>query len=566
MRVLSKGMQRLATGTLSRSLLGLAACGFSGSHIYSGGSIGKFIWTGKRLMLLVWGLPLLLAIAACGDGASTPAPRAPSPAEVQTGTVSGRVVSAGTGLGIAGATVSVGSATATTVADGSYTLTADAGERVVLHVEAPSFAENFRITRIDAGQTSQLGGAQLLPIGTTQTITVATGATVAVPNSTAQVIIPANALVPRTGGVAAAAVNVSVTPINPSIDVNYMPGDFTTVPAGGGTPIQIETFGAQYVDIRDNSGVRYNLAPNTTATIRIPVGTRSPAQPRTIPLFYFDDSTGRWVEQGTAIIGGTLPNQYYEGTVSRLSYWNADRVQETVFVSGCVQDAAGQRVSNALVQTDGINYSGSASSRTAADGSFRVALQRNSLATLVAIEGARITSTASVGPFSADFTMPSCLVLSSATNGLSIKLTWGAGPLDLDSHLFVPNGNHVYFGNKGSLVNLPHANLDVDDTRSFGPEVVTITRLMQGTYQYLVHNFSGTTNPGIISSPTRVELTRNGETTVFVPSGAEDANEYWHGFNIIVDAQCNVTIQPVNTWLTNPSLPTPIAATLCPAS
>ena len=524
-----------------------------------------FLHAGNKLMQFVYVLPLLWVIAACSpDGASPPAPEPPPP--VQTGTVHGRVASAGTGAGIVGATVSVGSATATTLADGTYTLTGDAGGRVVMHIEATGFAENFRIARIDAGQTTQLGGAQLLPVGTTQTVTVATGATVAVPNSTAQVIIPANALVPRNGGAAAPAVNVSVTPINPSIDVNYMPGDFTAAPAGGGAPIQIETFGAQLVDIRDNSGVRYSLAPNATAVIRIPVGTRSPTQPATIPLFYFDDSTGRWVEEGIATIGGTAPNQFYEGTVSHFSYWNADRVQETVFVSGCVQDAAGQRVSNALVQTDGINYSGSASARTAADGSFRVALQRNSLATVVAVEGARITSTSSVGPFSADFTMPSCLILSSASNGLSIKLTWGARPFDLDSHLFAPNGNHVFFLNEGSLVNLPHANLDVDDVTSFGPEVVTIVRLMQGTYQYLVHNFSGTTNPGIISSPTRVELTRNGGTTVFVPSGAEGTNRYWHGFNIIVDAQCNVTIQSINTWLASPSPPTPVAATLCPAS
>ena len=530
----------------------------------------KFTRTGKRLMLLVWGLPLLLAIAACssgGEGASTPAPGAPPAAGVQTGTVSGRVASAGTGAGIAGATVSVGSATATTVADGSYILTADAGERVMMHVEATGFAENFRIARIAAGQTTQLGGAQLLPVGTTQSVTVAAGATVAVPNSTAQVIIPANALVPRTGGAAALAVNVSVTPINPSIDVNYMPGDFTAAPAGGGAPIQIETFGAQLVDIRDNNGARYTLASGSTATIRIPVGTRSPTQPPTIPLFYFDDSTGRWVEQGTATLGGVAPNQYYEGTVQHFSYWNADRAQETVFVSGCVQDAAGQRVSNALVQTDGINYSGSASARTAADGSFRVALQRNSLATVIAVEGARITSTASVGPFSADFTMPlPCLILSSATNGLSIKLTWGASPRDLDSHLYTPNGNHVWYAGKGSLVNTPHASLDVDDTTSFGPEVVTIVRLMQGTYQYLVHNFSGETNPGIAGSPTRVELTRNGGTTVFVPSGAEGANKYWHGFNIVVNAQCIVTIEPVNAWLPNPIPPTPVAETLCPAN
>lgn len=88
-----------------------------------------------------------------------------------------------------------------------------------------------------------------------------------------------------------------------------------------------------------------------------------------------------------------------------------------------------------------------------------------------------------------------------------LKWPWGASPSDLDSHLFTPNGDHVYFGAKGALTGLPFVNLDVDDITSFGPEVVTLTRVMQGTYVYAVHNYSGTQSPGITGSPTRVELT-----------------------------------------------------------
>lgn len=387
-----------------------------------------------------------------------------------------------------------------------------------------------------------------------------------VPNSPAQVSIPAAGLVPQAGGQAAPTVNVAVTPINPAVDISVMPGDFTAVSAGGGATNTIESFGAMLVDIRDNAGIRYTLAPGQQSTIRIPLGTRSAVRPNAIPLFFFNETTGLWVEEGTATIAGIAPNQYYEGTVTRFSYWNADRVMETVFVSGCVRDAANQPVANALVQTDGIDYSGAASARSAADGSFRVALRRASHATLISLEGTRLSSTSSIGPFAADFTLPSCLVLSSVTNGLSIKLTWGAQPLDLDSHLYTPNGTHVYFGTKGTLASLPFASLDVDDVTSFGPEVVTIVRPMQGTYQYLVHNFSGTFAPGITGSPARVELTRNGVPTLFVPPVGEGANRYWHVFDVVVDAQCQVTIVPVNTWLTSPAPLVPIAAAVCPAS
>jgi uncharacterized protein YfaP (DUF2135 family) len=67
--------------------------------------------------------------------------------------------------------------------------------------------------------------------------------------------------------------------------------------------------------------------------------------------------------------------------------------------------------------------------------------------------------------------------------------------LDLDSHLFVPNGDHVYFVDRGSLTAAPYAALDVDDITGFGPEVVTITRLYPGTYRYAVFNYSGSPLP-----------------------------------------------------------------------
>ena len=75
-------------------------------------------------------------------------------------------------------------------------------------------------------------------------------------------------------------------------------------------------------------------------------------------------------------------------------------------------------------------------------------------------------------------------------DGMRIVLNWGANPLDLDSHLVFSN-NHVYFNEK----NGDHANLDVDDTTSYGPETITITQKKEGQrYIYAVHNFSEKSN------------------------------------------------------------------------
>ena len=77
---------------------------------------------------------------------------------------------------------------------------------------------------------------------------------------------------------------------------------------------------------------------------------------------------------------------------------------------------------------------------------------------------------------------------------LRFVLTWGSEPRDLDSHLWLPPSMpyHVYFSRKGSLTACPNASLDIDDTSSFGPEVITITGFSPGTYRYAVNLFAGT--------------------------------------------------------------------------
>ncbi|MGI8487737.1 YfaP family protein [Pectobacterium polaris] len=71
-------------------------------------------------------------------------------------------------------------------------------------------------------------------------------------------------------------------------------------------------------------------------------------------------------------------------------------------------------------------------------------------------------------------------------DGMRIVLTWGEKPADLDSHLIYP-GNHIYFSHKKGR----DANLDVDDTDSFGPETITIDKKRLGeSYIYAVHDYS----------------------------------------------------------------------------
>ena len=80
---------------------------------------------------------------------------------------------------------------------------------------------------------------------------------------------------------------------------------------------------------------------------------------------------------------------------------------------------------------------------------------------------------------------------------LRIVLRWGQHPYDLDSHLVGPTVDgqdkfHTYYSNKSYYYNgIRFADLDLDDTSSYGPETTTIyIQNDSGTYSFYVHDYS----------------------------------------------------------------------------
>lgn len=74
-------------------------------------------------------------------------------------------------------------------------------------------------------------------------------------------------------------------------------------------------------------------------------------------------------------------------------------------------------------------------------------------------------------------------------NEFRIVLRWGRSPSDLDSHYnAIGESDHVYYSNKTGST----ANLDVDDTSSYGPETITVTKFSSLTsgFVYSVHDYS----------------------------------------------------------------------------
>ena len=98
-------------------------------------------------------------------------------------------------------------------------------------------------------------------------------------------------------------------------------------------------------------------------------------------------------------------------------------------------------------------------------------------------------------------TEQNCVITPIISEGQTrIVLTWDEVPRDLDSHLTGPTSIggrfHVYYSNKKHIEDgVEMANLDLDDTSSFGPETVTvINQQLEGVYRYSVHDYTNRTS------------------------------------------------------------------------
>jgi uncharacterized protein (TIGR02145 family) len=107
------------------------------------------------------------------------------------------------------------------------------------------------------------------------------------------------------------------------------------------------SYGMVGVELTDANGQAVQLAPGSPATIRFPVmsGQLSNA-PATIPLWWFDDALGYWMQEGEA----SLVGNEYVGEVAHFSWWNCDVPGDFVQLSGQVLDVdAGLALANAEV-------------------------------------------------------------------------------------------------------------------------------------------------------------------------------------------------------------------------
>ena len=226
-------------------------------------------------------------------------------------------------------------------------------------------------------------------------------------------------------------------------------------------------------------------------------------------------------------------------------------------VTGIVTNAlTGQPIAGATVRVDGSAVSATSQS----NGRFVLAGAPSGSRTLRTTANGFITETRNVTIVAGGTTEQAIALTPGRPGGeITIVMTWGGQPSDLDAHLSGPDRSggrfHVYFANASEPFSNPYATLDVDDVASFGPETITIARdsttglFAAGEYRYWVHNFSE--SPEFNVSEARVTVNSGGAQldSFDVPGGAGGL-DIWRVVNLTIDTAGNVSLTPVQSFAT----------------
>lgn len=282
---------------------------------------------------------------------------------------------------IAGATVRVAGRATVTDATGAWRLAASVGE-VVVQVEAEGYAPGFaRVTVVDDVPTA--AHVQLLAAGGPYPLDAEAGGTVEGARG-AGISVPAGGLVDASGTVISGMVDVFLTPLDPA-DAAQLAAAPELVADLGASQVALESFGMMDITIRQ-SGQALQLAEGSTMEIRIPLPTGTTDPPETMPLWSFDEDRALWVNEGTLALDAEAG--VYTGTISHMSWWNADIESETTCVCGSVVDADGNSVGGAAVRASGLDYLGQTQTTADAGGRFCIAARVNSNVRITAIHAA----------------------------------------------------------------------------------------------------------------------------------------------------------------------------------
>ncbi|MCK9557170.1 MAG: carboxypeptidase-like regulatory domain-containing protein [Candidatus Cloacimonetes bacterium] len=329
----------------------------------------------------------MLFVSAC-DKDNKKKPTIPS---MDFGVVAGTVYSPGRAV-LEGATVSVGDISDTTDSNGRFTLSGiDASDKVLVNFAMEGRASTQKVVDISEGRTSYVS-ATLFQVyeGTysgTDEINI---------DATIALNIPAAAFMTTDGQAYTGTVRADVRYFDPTDPecLDTFPGNFSGIQTDGSTTM-FESYGFVSASFRNASdpSQELQLAEGKEAELIAPIPySLLENAPDTMPLWYYDEETGNWMEEGLASKVGS----YYVGNVSHFSYWNFDHpvvVDDQATLTGKVTAAdRDDPIAGAQVVATGVVYAGYTNTYTDENGDFSIVVKANSTVKLQAFSGTSASS------------------------------------------------------------------------------------------------------------------------------------------------------------------------------
>ena len=251
---------------------------------------------------------------------------------------------------------------------------------------------------------------ELLPKTIAGTFMGTDGGTVEV--SGASIIFPEGGVVTGANATYNGEVQVAAQWLNPVASnlQDIMPGGLFGINSDS-REVMMASLGMLAVELFDEAGNPLQVAPGREAELRFPIPSELLANaPAEIPLWYFDEADGIWVEDGAA----TLQDGFYVGKVSHFTFWNVDVPSgvELIFISGCVELSDGTPMSDTDLRIIApSNFYTYAYGVTDADGNFSGYLPAGDLLTFEIFDECGTIQSFEVGPFTEDTDIGSCFVV-----------------------------------------------------------------------------------------------------------------------------------------------------------
>jgi len=254
---------------------------------------------------------------------------------------------------VEGATVKCGTQTTTTNEKGYF---------VFANIDVPKNRIVVKATKegyFDAiyAKRSQLGEANYMNFNMQQKnlATNISGASGGVVNLSGggKITFPANAFVDANGNAYTGTVKVTarhISPIHDNFESMIPGGDLSGINLAGQAQ-SLYSFGMLEAILTDNTGLNeIKLASGKTAELRFPItALQSSAALSTIPLWYLDETSGIWKEEGEAVKSGNV----YIGNVSHFSVWNCNYSGARSDIRGTVVDCFNNPVQGVRVKING---------------------------------------------------------------------------------------------------------------------------------------------------------------------------------------------------------------------